>query len=135
MMNMAKPSITWPAAPVPEWPSEMISLVEETFSASRRMSEASSTLGKEEKSSGFSMKIEVVKIRMAKANETVRPISMIQAGTGRTMSRMISISPMASREVGRDSSSRFMEVGMSGPYPAIMGRTALLKRSSAMRAM
>ena len=38
MMNMAKPSMTWPAAFVPVWPWPMISLVEETFSDSRSIS-------------------------------------------------------------------------------------------------
>ena len=107
MMNMAKPWITPPAASVPVWPSPMISLVEETLSARRRISEASRTLGKEEKSNGFSMKIAVVKIRIAKANEQVRPISITQAGTGSTMTRMTIIRPIARSAVGFDSPKSF----------------------------
>ena len=90
----------------------MISLVEATFSASRRISVASRMLGKEEKSSGFSTKITVVKIRIDKANEMVRPISMTQAGIGRIMNRMTTISPIASSAVGSVSPKDF-EFGMS----------------------
>ncbi|KCZ92239.1 hypothetical protein HJO_09394 [Hyphomonas johnsonii MHS-2] len=101
MMNMAKPSMTLPAACVPVWPSPMISFVEETLSASRRIRDASRTLGKEEKSSGRSINTAVAKIRIAKANDSVRPISITHDGTGRIITRMTTMRPMASKEVGR----------------------------------
>ena len=87
----------------------MISLVEETFSDSRSMREASSTVGKAEKSSGFSMKSVTVKIRIARAKLAARPTSSTKAGTGRIIMMMIDISASASRIVGwnrgRDSDS------------------------------
>ena len=103
------------------------------MSARRRTSEASSTLGKDEKSSGFSMKIEVVKIRIANAKDRVRPISITQAGTGSTMTRMISIRPIASSVVGLARLKR-LDAGMAYQL-AIMGRTELLKKSRQMRVM
>ncbi len=106
MMNSAKPWITSPAAPVPLWPWPMISLVEETLSESRSISEARSTVGKAEKSSGRSMKRVTVKIRIASAKEAARPISSIQDGIGRTIMTMTAMSASASRIVGRNRVSR-----------------------------
>ena len=100
MMNMAKPSITCPAALVPVWPWPMISLVEETLSESRSISEASRIVGKEEKSSGRWMKRVMVKIRMAMAKEAASPRSRIQAGIGRIIMAMTAISAMARSTVG-----------------------------------
>ena len=100
MMNMAKPSITCPAALVPVWPWPMISLVEETLSDSRSISEASRIVGKAEKSSGRWMKRVMVKIRMAMAKEAASPMSRIQAGIGRTIMAMTAISAIASSTVG-----------------------------------
>ena len=70
-------------------------------------------LGKEEKSSGFSTKITVVNIRIESANDTVRPISMTQAGIGRIMNRMTTIKPIASSEVGLVRPPYGFEFGMS----------------------
>ena len=100
MMNMAKPSITWPAAPVPVWPWPMMSLVEETLSDSRSMRLASRIVGKDEKSSGRWMKSVMVKMRIAIANEAARPRSSTQAGIGRIIMAMTAISAMASITVG-----------------------------------
>ncbi len=100
MMNMAKPSITWPAASVPVWPWPMMSLVEETLSDRRSISEASRIVGKEEKSSGRWMKRVMVKIRIAMAKEAARPRSSTQAGIGRIIMAMTAMSAMASSTVG-----------------------------------
>ena len=78
----------------------MISLVDETFSDSRSISEASSTVGKAEKSSGRSMNSVTVNIRIASANEAARPTSSTQAGIGRIIITMTAISASASRTVG-----------------------------------
>lgn len=51
---------------------EMISLVDEIFSVRCRINEVSSMFGKDEKLSGFLMKIDVVKIRIVNVNEVVR---------------------------------------------------------------
>ena len=100
MMNMAKPSMTWPAALVPVWPSPMMSLVEETLSDRRSISDASRIVGKDEKSSGRWMKRVMVKIRMAIAKEAASPMSRIQAGIGRIIIAMTAISAIARRTVG-----------------------------------
>ena len=100
MMNMAKPSITWPAALVPVWPWPMMSLVEETLSERRSISEARSTVGKAEKSSGRWMKRVMVKMRMAMAKDAASPRSRIQAGIGRIIMAITAISAMARSTVG-----------------------------------
>ncbi len=100
MMNMAKPSITLPAAWVPVWPWPMISLVEETLSDSRSISEASRIVGKAEKSSGRWMNSVMVKIRIASANDAARPMSSTHAGIGSTIMAITAISAMASSTVG-----------------------------------
>ena len=100
MMNMANPSITSPAAWVPVWPWPMISLVEETLSDSRSISDASNMVGKAEKSSGRSMKRVTVKIRIATAKEAARPMSSTQAGIGRIIMTMTAINARARRMVG-----------------------------------
>jgi hypothetical protein len=51
----------------------MISLVDETLSDSRSISEASSTVGKIEKSSGRSMNSVTVNIRIASAKDSGQP--------------------------------------------------------------
>ena len=78
----------------------MISLVEETLSDRRSIKEARRTVGKDEKSSGRSMKSVTVKIRIAKAKEAARPISRTQAGIGKIIITMIAMSASASRIVG-----------------------------------
>jgi len=103
MMKLAKPSITAPAAWVPLCPCPMMSLVDETLSASRSISEASKIVGKDEKSSGRSMKSVMVKIRIAMAKEAASPISRSHAGTGRIIIAMIAMSASASSTVGRKS--------------------------------
>lgn len=70
----------------------MISLVDETLSDSRSISEASSTVGNAEKSSGRSINSVTVNIRIASANDTESPMSEVQrqrvraAGTIRRIS-------------------------------------------------
>ena len=105
--NMAKPSITSPAAPVPVWPCPMMSLVEETLSERRSISEASRIVGKAEKSSGRSMKSVTVKIRMARAKEAASPISSTQAGIGSTIMTITAMSASESRTVGLKILRRF----------------------------
>ena len=104
MTNIAKPSMTSPAASVPVCPSPMISFVDETFSDNRNISDASSTVGKAEKSRGRSMNRVTVKISIASAKEAARPMSKIHAGIGRIIMTMIAISAMASSTVGWKSS-------------------------------
>jgi hypothetical protein len=112
MMKLAKPSITWPAALVPVWPSPMMSLVEETLSDSRRIRLAKSTVGKAEKSSGRLMKWVMVKIRIAIENDPASPRSSTQAGIGSTIITMIAISAMARSTVGWKRPVRLMRVGI-----------------------
>ena len=78
----------------------MISLVEETLSESRSMSEASRTVGKAEKSSGLSIKSVTVKIRIARENDPARPTSSTQAGIGRIIITMTAIRASARSTVG-----------------------------------
>ena len=103
MMKLAKPLITSPAASMPVWPCPMISLVEDTLSDRRSMSEASRMVGKAEKSNGRSMNSVTVKIRMASAKDAASPISSTQAGIGRIIITMIAISAIAIRMVGWNS--------------------------------
>ena len=98
---MAKPSITSPAAPVPVWPSPMMSLVDETLSESLSIREAKSTVGKAEKSRGRSTKSVTVNIRMASPKLAARPASSTQAGMGRIIMTMTAIRASANRIVGR----------------------------------
>ena len=57
------------------------------------------------------MKILVVKIKIAKANDAVRPMSITQAGTGNTITKITIIRPMAMTAVGFERSKK-REVGM-----------------------
>ena len=98
--KLAKPSMTWPAASGPVCPCPMISLVEETLSARRRSSEPSSTVGKAEKSSGRSMNRVTMKVKMASANDSVRPTSTSQAGIGRIIMTITAMSASATMTVG-----------------------------------
>ena len=100
MMKLAKPSMTLPAADVPVWPCPMMSLVDETLSDSRSISEASRIVGKVEKSSGRSMKRVIVNIRIASAKEAARPTSSTQAGIGRIIMMITAISASARSTVG-----------------------------------
>ena len=100
MMNMAKPSITCPAALVPVCPWPMISLVDDTFSDSRSIRLASRIVGNAEKSSGRWMKSVMVKIRIAIAKDAASPMSRIHAGIGRTIMAITAISAIASSTVG-----------------------------------
>ena len=100
MMNMAKPSITSPAAPVPVCPCPMISLVDDTLSDSRSIRLASRIVGNAEKSSGRWMKSVIVKIRIASAKDAASPRSSTQAGIGRTIIAMTAISAIARSTVG-----------------------------------
>ncbi len=80
----------------------MISFVEDTFSDSRNIRDASRIVGKDEKSSGRSMNRVSVKIKMARAKEVARPTSNTQAGMGRIIMTMTVISARASRTVGEN---------------------------------
>src|SRR6056297_3728615 len=92
----------------------MMSLVEETLSDRRSMSEASRIVGKDEKSSGRSMNRVTVKIRIASAKEAASPISSTQDGTGRIIMAMIAISASARSTVGWKSRAAVRR-GMAGP--------------------
>ena len=100
MTKLAKPSITLPAAWVPECPSPIISLVDETFSDRRSIKDASRTVGKAEKSNGRSMKSVTVNIKIASAKEAAKPMSSTQAGIGKIIMTMIAIRANASNVVG-----------------------------------
>ena len=58
----AKPLITEPAAPRPLWPPARISRTVARLSARRSSVATSSTVGKLEKSSGFSIQIATIRI-------------------------------------------------------------------------
>ena len=81
----------------------MMSFVEETFSDSRNIREASRIVGKDEKSSGLSMNSVMVKIRIARPKEAARPTSSTQDGIGRIIITMIAINASASSTVGLNS--------------------------------
>ena len=67
---------------------------------SRSISEAKRIVGKDEKSSGRSINSVIVRIRIAKAKDAVRPISTTHAGAGSTIMTMTTINAMASMTVG-----------------------------------
>ena len=48
------------------------------------------------------MNTAVAKMRMAKAKDSVSPTSMTHAGTGRIITRITSMRPIANRDVGLD---------------------------------
>ena len=77
-----------------------MSLVEETFSESRSISEARRSVGKAEKSRGLSMNKVTVKIRIAKQNENARPRSSAHDGIGRIIIKITVIKATASKMVG-----------------------------------
>ena len=60
--KLPKASMTWPAASVPSWPCARIRRVEARLSESRSMVAISSTVGKEENSSGVWMNSAVIRI-------------------------------------------------------------------------
>ena len=78
----------------------MISLVDETFRLRRSISAPSKIVGNAEKSSGRWMNNVTVKIRMARANDTDRPMSSIQAGIGNTIMTITVMRASARRMVG-----------------------------------
>ena len=78
----------------------MINFVEDTLSDSLRSKDPRRIVGNDEKSSGRSMNSVIVKIKMARANDAVRPTSTIQAGAGRTIIMMMAIRATASSTVG-----------------------------------
>ena len=78
----------------------MMSLVDDTLSDNRSMSDASKIVGNAEKSRGRSMNNVTVKIRIASAKEAASPISRTHAGMGRIIMTMIAINAMESRIVG-----------------------------------
>ena len=78
----------------------MISLVDDTFSDRRSMSDASRIVGNAEKSSGRSMKSVTVKINIASANDAASPASRTQEGIGKIIMAMIAINAIASKTVG-----------------------------------
>ena len=76
--------MTWPAAAVPSWPWERMSRVEARLSDSRSIVASSSTVGKEEKSSGRSMNSATIRTSTEKVIESARPMSSTSGGSGRT---------------------------------------------------
>ena len=77
--------MTWPAASVPVWPLTSTTRVEATLSASLSRVANSSTVGKEEKSSGratFSATISTARLSMMLVT---KPMSSNVAGTGTTI--------------------------------------------------
>jgi hypothetical protein len=100
MMNIAKPWITLPAAAVPECPSPIINLVEETFSDNRSIKDANKIVGNAEKSNGRFRNKVTVKIKIAIAKDAAKPISSTQDGIGKIIITMIAISASASKTVG-----------------------------------
>ncbi len=99
----------------------MMSFVDETFSDSRSISEASRIVGKAEKSSGRSMKSVVVKIRIASAKLAERPTSSTQDGIGRIIIRMTAIRASGHHHGGlEDRSHGFGTRGaISGGFPLV----------------
>ena len=89
-------SITWPAAAVPSWPCERMRRVEARLSASRSMVAISSTVGKEENSSGVWMNKAVIMISTEMMIEMARNRSRTTGGSGRMRTTRIVITPMAS---------------------------------------
>ena len=64
----------------------------------------------------------MVNIRMAIAKEAARPMSRIQAGTGRTIITITAISANASRIVGRNTSRRVREKEVMAHPCGMIGR-------------
>ena len=75
--------MTWPAAAVPSWPWPRISRVEARLSARRSIVAISSTVGKDENSSGCWMNSADIRMRTEKVIESARLISSSQVGIGR----------------------------------------------------
>ena len=77
-----------------------MSLVDDTFSDSRSISDASSIVGKAEKSKGRSINSVIVNISIASAKEAARPTSNIHGGIGKIIMTMIIIKATARSTVG-----------------------------------
>ncbi len=88
--------MTWPAAAVPSLPCARISRVEARLSASRSMVEIRRTVGNELNSSGFLMKIAVIRIRIEKLMEKASARSSSQAGSGMISTTRMAMMPIAS---------------------------------------
>jgi hypothetical protein len=81
-------------------PDPIINFVDETLSERRNIKDASKIVGKEEKSSGFSIKSVTVNISIANAKDIAKPMSKTQEGIGNTIMVIIDINATASRIVG-----------------------------------
>ncbi len=88
-------SITWPAAAGPVWPFASISRVEARLSARRSMVAISSTVGKDEKSSGREMNSAVIRISTEKVIEMAREKSSSHRGIGRISTTRTVTNPSA----------------------------------------
>ena len=81
--KLPKASMTWPAAAGALVAVARIRRVEARFSASRSMVAISSTVGKAENSSGFSMNSDVIRISTDRMIETASSRSSRNGGSGR----------------------------------------------------
>src|SRR5579859_947449 len=81
--KLANASMTRPAPPVPSWPCARIRRAEARLKARRISVESSNTVGKELKSTGFSMKMAVIRIITEKVSDTASEMSSSQVGIGR----------------------------------------------------
>ena len=82
MTKLEKPWMMCPAAKTPSPPRDRISRVVATPSDMRRIVLMSSTVGKAEKSSGFWIHRETMRIRIEKAIDSARPKSIRKGGMG-----------------------------------------------------
>ena len=87
--------MTEPAAPRPLWPPARISRTVARFSASRSSVATSSTVGKAEKSSGFSIQIATIRISTDRVIDVDSPISTSQVGIGSTSTATSATMPAA----------------------------------------
>ena len=95
MMKPPKASITPPAASGPSWPCARISRVEARLSERRSMVAIRSTVGKAEKSSGFSMKRAVSSTSTENMIESASNRSSRIGGSGRMRTTRMAMTPKA----------------------------------------
>ncbi len=101
--RLAKPAMTPPAASWPSLPWDRMTRVVAMFSASRVIVAISRMVGKDEKSSGFWIHSETIRISTEKAIEKASPISIRNGGIGRKRMQMMPMMPRAkptSRRLG-----------------------------------
>lgn len=78
----------------------MINFVDDTFNDNRSISDASSSVGKDENSNGRSTNRVMVKIKIANPKENANPTSKTYAGIGRIIIKITAISAKANNNVG-----------------------------------